>query len=154
MTIIAYNLYYRKILQIPSCPGHGKVSGETTLSTGSTVAQISSTPADQKSWKKRDNFISVAHYVILIQAEERFWVNYVHDDGSFLKPLRSRLNSRASSIVSTSTPRTRNTSTQSEASFATSAGRTRNSSSGSLSDQASFASQRSPQALLQSDGAE
>ena len=93
-----------------------------------------------KVLEKRDNFSSVAHYVILIQAEERFWVNYVHDDGSFLKPLRSRLNSRASSIVSTSTPRTRNTSTQSEASFATSAGRTRNSSSGSLSDQASFPS--------------
>ena len=66
------------------------------------------------------------------QAEERFWVNYVHDDGSYLKPLRSRLSSRASSIVSL--PRTRNCSTQSEASF-TSSARTRNSSAGSIRDQ-------------------
>merc|ERR1711963_850565 len=66
------------------------------------------------------------------KAEERFWVNYVHDDGSYLKPLRSRLSSRASSIVSL--PRTRNCSTQSEASF-TSSARTRNSSAGSVRDQ-------------------
>merc|ERR1711963_1295882 len=66
------------------------------------------------------------------KAEERFWVNYVHDDGSYLKPLRSRLSSRASSIVSL--PRTRNSSTQSEASF-TSSARTRNSSAGSIRDQ-------------------
>ena len=31
-----------------------------------------------------------------LQAEERFWVNYIHDDGSYLRPLRSRHSSAAS----------------------------------------------------------
>merc|ERR1712142_1062787 len=30
------------------------------------------------------------------KAEERFWVNYIHDDGSYLRPLRSRHSSAAS----------------------------------------------------------
>merc|ERR1712034_166745 len=31
------------------------------------------------------------------KAEERFWVNHVHDDGSYMRPLRSRHSSAASS---------------------------------------------------------
>ena len=73
------------------------------------------------------------------KAEERFWVNYIHDDGSFLRPLRSRMTSRASSVVTSASgrPRTRNISTQSDSSWSsgTVSGRTRNSSSGSISDQ-------------------
>jgi len=73
------------------------------------------------------------------KAEERFWVNYIHDDGSYLRPLRSRLSSRASSVISSaSKPRTRNISTQSDTTIMSplsSSTRTRNSSSGSTSDQ-------------------
>jgi len=72
------------------------------------------------------------------KAEERFWVNYIHDDGSYLRPLRSRLSSRASSVISSpAKPRTRNISTQSDTTFSSisSSTRTRNSSSGSSSDQ-------------------
>ena len=87
-----------------------------------------------KSEENRDSFKSISSH--LFKAEERFWVNYIHDDGSYLKPLRSRLSSRASSIVSTQ-GRTRNTSTQSDG-YSESSGRTRNYSSGSTGDQASF----------------
>merc|ERR1712142_326168 len=34
------------------------------------------------------------------KAEERFWVQYIHNDGSFRKPLRSRLSSAGSSPAS------------------------------------------------------
>merc|ERR1711970_50562 len=49
---------------------------------------------------KQDNFFQSGRH----KAEERFWVNYIHDDGSFYKPLRTRLSSTASSYGS----RTRN----------------------------------------------
>ena len=56
------HLYYILSLVTPllqiECPGHGKVSGETILSTGSTVALISFMLADQKCWRERDNFSS------------------------------------------------------------------------------------------------
>eukprot|EP00092_Neocalanus_flemingeri_P077178 GFUD01095804.1.p1 GENE.GFUD01095804.1~~GFUD01095804.1.p1 ORF type:complete len:157 (+),score=41.34 GFUD01095804.1:87-557(+) len=51
---------------------------------------------------KDDNFFQSGRH----KAEERFWVNYVHNDGSFYKPLRSRLSSTSSSFGS----RTRNSS--------------------------------------------
>jgi len=51
---------------------------------------------------KEDNFFQSGRH----KAEERFWVNYIHNDGSFYKPLRTRLSSAGSSLGS----RTRNTS--------------------------------------------
>ena len=90
------------------------------------------------------------------KAEERFWVDHVHGDGSYKTPLRltlnakytqnifsqceylrSRLSSRASSVATTasSRPRTRNISTQSESSLSSMTTRSRNSSSGSITDQ-------------------
>merc|ERR1711915_44058 len=42
---------------------------------------------------KQDDFFQSGRH----KAEERFWVNYIHNDGSFYKPLRSRLSSTASS---------------------------------------------------------
>eukprot|EP00092_Neocalanus_flemingeri_P057532 GFUD01068392.1.p1 GENE.GFUD01068392.1~~GFUD01068392.1.p1 ORF type:complete len:141 (-),score=37.17 GFUD01068392.1:174-596(-) len=51
---------------------------------------------------KDDNFFQSGRH----KAEERFWVNYIHNDGSFYKPLRSRLSSTSSSFGS----RTRNSS--------------------------------------------
>ena len=69
------------------------------------------------------------------KAEERFWVDHVHGDGSYKAPLRSRLSSRASSVATSFRPRTRNMSTQSDSSLASMTARSRNSSSGSSSDQ-------------------
>ena len=49
-------------------------------------------------------------------------MNYIHDDGSYKHPLRSRLGSRASSVASSAPwPRTRNISTQSSDSALSSA---------------------------------
>merc|ERR1712228_797484 len=42
---------------------------------------------------KQDDFFQSGRH----KAEERFWVNYIHNDGSFYKLLRSRLSSTASS---------------------------------------------------------
>merc|ERR1712183_756550 len=39
------------------------------------------------------------------KAEERFWVQYIHNDGSFRKPLRSRLSSAGSSYSPASSTR-------------------------------------------------
>merc|ERR1712059_34712 len=38
------------------------------------------------------------------KAEERFWKNYIHDDGSYRAPLRSRMSSGVSFTSNTSTP--------------------------------------------------
>ena len=76
------------------------------------------------------------------KAEERFWVDHVHGDGSYKAPLRSRLSSRASSVATSFRPRTRNMSTQSDSSLASMTARSRNSSSGSSSDQVGRIRQR------------
>ena len=67
-------------------------------------------------------------------------MNYIHDDGSYKHPLRSRLGSRASSVASSAPwPRTRNTSTQSTdlalSSASSRAGRWSPASGRSVSDQ-------------------
>ena len=55
----------KQSLQI-SCPGHGRGSGETIQSTGSTAALISSMPADPKCWteRERDNVSALARYYL------------------------------------------------------------------------------------------
>ena len=67
-------------------------------------------------------------------------MNYIHDDGSYKHPLRSRLGSRASSVASSAPwPRTRNISTQSSdsalSSASSGAGRWSPASGRSVSDQ-------------------
>jgi len=54
---------------------------------------------------KDDNFFQSGRH----KAEERFWVNYIHNDGSFYKPLRIRFSSSSSSSFGS---RTRNTSSE------------------------------------------
>merc|ERR1711887_208149 len=83
--------------------------------TSAAYKSLESPPKQSMSWTwkgfwgddpvyrfKQDNFFQSGRH----KAEERFWVNYIHNDGSFYKPLRTRLSSTGSSLGS----RTRNTS--------------------------------------------